>query len=127
MAGAEMSQAGWDLSKNVERLMKFREARDWKQFHRPKELAAAIAIEAGELQELFLWRDAETAEIVSADPARMEKITQEIADVASYLVMLTHDLGVDLSAAIEAKVAANERRYPADQHRGVARKAGHAS
>lgn len=122
-----MSQAGWDLSKNVERLMKFREARDWKQFHRPKELAAAIAIEAGELQELFLWRDAETAEIVSADPARMEKITQEIADVASYLVMLTHDLGVDLSAAIEAKVAANERRYPADQHRGVARKAGHAS
>ncbi len=118
-----MSDQAWDLSENVQRLIEFRDAREWRQFHRPKDLAAAIAIEAAELQELFLWRDAEPPERVALDAPRMEKVTQEIADVAIFLVMLAHDLGIDLRAAVAAKIAANEKRYPVDQHKGIARKA----
>jgi hypothetical protein len=62
-----MMSERWDLAENVGRLLAFREARDWGKFHRPKELAAALAIEAGELQELFLWRDPESAKAVRQD------------------------------------------------------------
>jgi NTP pyrophosphatase (non-canonical NTP hydrolase) len=125
MAKDATRKGGWDLAEHVDRLIEFREARDWQQFHRPKELAAALAIEAAELQELFLWRDAESAEVVAGDVPRMEKIRQEIADVAIFLVMLAHDLGIDLPAALAEKIASNEKRYPVDQHKGVAWKADH--
>lgn len=100
----------------------FRDARDWAQFHRPKDLAAAIAIEAGELQERFLWKtDAEVDQDL-ADAAKKAGVAEEIADVVMFAMLLSDRLGIDLAEAIAAKLAANERKYPVKLARGNARK-----
>lgn len=114
-----------DLTQQLRRLLAFRRERDWEQFHRPKELAAALAIEAGELQEHFLWKEGETAADVRADGQRLMALRGEIADIAIFLVLLSHDLGIDLAEAVAAKVDENERRYTVNDHKGVARKAPH--
>ena len=116
---------GWDLSNSVERVIAFREERDWGQFHLPKELAAGLAIEAAELQELFLWKPAEQAEVVRSDPDHLASIRDELADVVGFVIMLAHDLNIDLAAAVKSKLAANARRYPVDEYRGSSRKAPH--
>jgi NTP pyrophosphatase (non-canonical NTP hydrolase) len=100
----------------------FRDARDWAQFHKPKDLAAAIAIEAAELQERFLWKtDAEVDQDL-ADAAKKAGVAEEIADVVMFAMLLSDRLGIDLAEAINAKLAANERKYPAKLARGTARK-----
>jgi NTP pyrophosphatase (non-canonical NTP hydrolase) len=100
----------------------FRDARDWAQFHKPKDLAAAIAIEAAELQERFLWKtDAEVDQDL-ADAAKKAGVAEEIADVVMFAMLLSDRLGIDLAEAIAAKLAANERKYPAKLARGTARK-----
>jgi NTP pyrophosphatase (non-canonical NTP hydrolase) len=120
-----MTESDWRLAAQVDRLLAFREARDWQQFHRPKELAAALAIESAELQELFLWRDPETAEVIRGDGGRMGRIKEEMADIGIFLLLLAHDLDIDLAAAISDKISSNEQRYDVSQHRGVANKAKH--
>jgi len=117
--------SGWDLSSSVEAVIAFREERDWGQFHLPKELAAGLAIEAAELQELFLWEPAERAEVTRNDSERLQSIRDELADVATFVIMLAHDLEIDLAAAVDSKLIANGRRYPADEYRGSSRKAPH--
>jgi dCTP diphosphatase len=100
----------------------FRDARDWAQFHKPKDLAAAIAIEAAELQERFLWKtDAEVDQDL-ADAAKKAGVAEEIADVVMFAMLLADRLGIDLAEAIAAKLAANERKYPVKFARGTARK-----
>jgi NTP pyrophosphatase (non-canonical NTP hydrolase) len=100
----------------------FRDARDWAQFHKPKDLAAAIAIEAGELQERFLWKtDAEVDQDL-ADAAKKAGVADEIADVVMFAMLLSDRLGIDLAEAIAAKLAANEQKYPVKLARGNARK-----
>ncbi len=115
----------WDLSHQVERVIGFREEREWGQFHRPKELAAGLAIEAAELQELFLWREGETAIDVAEDADRLPRIREELGDITLFVLMLAHDLDIDLSEAVDQKLADNARRYPADESRGRAEKAPH--
>lgn len=99
---------------------RFRDERDWEQFHTPKDLAAAIGIEAAELQELFLWQDAETQAATVAD--RNEAVRHEIADVVILALAFAEATGIDLAAAIREKLAINEEKYPADQVRGSAAK-----
>ena len=99
-------------------LLEFRAQRVWEQFHLPKELAAAISIEASELQELFLWRERESPELVKQDQHRMELIQDEVADVLIYLLFLSHDLDIDLPAAIKQKLDKNRTKYPAKEYRG---------
>ncbi len=106
----------------VPKLLEFRHRRQWEQFHRPKELATALSIEAGELLELFLWRDMEHAEDVKADQKRMECISDEVADVLIYLTFLSHDLGIDLEEAVKKKMVKNAAKYPEEQYRGRFRK-----
>jgi dCTP diphosphatase len=100
----------------------FRDARDWAQFHKPKDLAAAIAIEAAELQERFLWKtDAEVdQDLVHA--AKKAGVAEEIADVVMFAMLLSDRLGIDLAEAIAAKLAANGKKYPVKLARGSARK-----
>ena len=98
----------------------FRDGRDWAQFHTPKDLAAAIGIEAAELQELFLWQDADAQAATVAD--RNEAVRHEIADVVILALAFAEATGIDLAAAIREKLAVNEERYPADQVRGSAAK-----
>jgi NTP pyrophosphatase (non-canonical NTP hydrolase) len=100
----------------------FRDARDWAQFHKPKDLAAAIAIEAGELQERFLWKtDAEVDQDL-ADAAKKAGVAEEIADVVMFAMLLADRLGIDLAEAIAAKLVANGKKYPVTLARGTARK-----
>ena len=101
---------------------RFRDDRDWGPFHTPKNLAAATAIEAAELQERFLWKtDAEVDQDL-ADAAKRPLVADEIADVVMFAMLLADRLGIDLAEAIAAKLAANERKYPVKLARGNARK-----
>ncbi len=97
-------------------IVAFRDERDWKPFHSPRNLATSISIEAAELLELFQWSsDATLAEDVRA---RRVDIERELADVVIYALLLAHETGVDVEAAIVAKLAENNRKYPVNRARG---------
>ena len=100
----------------------FRDRRDWRQFHNPKDLAIAISIESAELLEKFLWKDAKEVEEVSADLSKKEEIQEELADILLFCLSFTETTGIDLSQAIQAKLEKNETKYPADKARGTAKK-----
>jgi NTP pyrophosphatase (non-canonical NTP hydrolase) len=100
-------------------VLKFRDERDWEKFHAPKDLAMSVAIEAGELMELFQWRDISAAE-VKANPEMMERISEELADVLHYLLSMANVLGVDLAEAVAEKLERNRRKYPVEEFRGKA-------
>ena len=103
-------------------LRDFARRRDWEQFHTPKNLAMALAGETGELVAELQWlTDAEIAGYL-ADPVRRARLEDEVADVASYLLRFADVCGIDLSAAVLAKISRNESRYPVDESRGSARK-----
>ena len=102
------------------KIRQFRDERDWMQFHNPKELAAAIAIEAAELQEIFLWKDYPDCE--SAVLENREAVADEIADVAVYLFELADNLGMKLGEVMSAKMQKNAGKYPVEKARGSNRK-----
>jgi NTP pyrophosphatase (non-canonical NTP hydrolase) len=102
------------------RLLAFRAARDWQQFHTPKNLAISISLEANELLEHFQWLTDGYA--VKENPQQLQEISYEIADVAIYLNFLAHDLGIDLEQAILQKLDISEQKYPVAKARGKALK-----
>jgi NTP pyrophosphatase (non-canonical NTP hydrolase) len=105
------------------RLRQFAAARDWQQFHTPKNLAMALAGEVGELIAELQWlTPAESAQVM-ADPQAAARMRSELADVTIYLVRLADILGVDLIEAARDKLAASEKRYDVENYRGSARKA----
>ena len=110
------------LAEIVAAVARFRDARDWAQFHTPKNLAAAIAIEAAELQERFVWKTDAEVDRDLADAAKKAGVAEEIADVVMFAMLLSDRLGIDLAEAIAAKLAANEQKYPVKLARGNARK-----
>lgn len=97
------------------RLRTFVDARAWDAFHAPKDLAMSLSIEAGELLEIFQWRDLQ-ADAISPEDRR--RIADELADVTMYAMLLADKTGIDLLAAIERKLAENAEKYPADKARG---------
>jgi NTP pyrophosphatase (non-canonical NTP hydrolase) len=101
-------------------LQAFADERDWNRFHSPKNLAMALAAEAGELLEEFQWLTED--ESAAPDPERRARIEAELADVQIYLVRLADRLGTDLPAAVSAKIEENRRKYPAEHVRGDHRK-----
>jgi NTP pyrophosphatase (non-canonical NTP hydrolase) len=102
------------------RLRRFAAERDWDQFHSPKNLAAALIVEAAELVEHFQWlTDAESANL---PPETRKEVDLELADVLIYMVRLADKLSIDLPEAADKKIALNEQKYPAGQVRGSARK-----
>lgn len=100
----------------TERICAFRDARDWMQFHSPKELAIAIAAEAGELMQHFVWQQGEQVEQRVRD--RLPELKDEMADVGILLFEMAHNLGVDLGQAMIDKLERNEARYPVEKARG---------
>ncbi len=102
------------------RLREFAEARDWDQFHSPRNLASALIVEAGEVLEHFQWLT--DAASVKLDPARREQIALELADVLLYLIRLADKLEVDVLAAANRKMDLNAEKYPIDKSRGSAKK-----
>ena len=97
-------------------LRRFAAARDWQQFHSPKDLAVAIVAEAGELLQPFVWKSPDESREIAQ--RKRPEIANEIADVAILLFELADQLGLDLAQEMTAKLARNEIRYPADKARG---------
>ena len=102
------------------RIREFRDARDWMQFHNPKDMATAISIEAAELQEQFLWVDSTQADVRAHE--RLDKVKEEIADIAIYVFELADNLGIDLLAAMSEKLKRNDEKYPVSKAKGNAAK-----
>ena len=107
-----------DLS---QRLLAFARARDWEQFHSPKNLAMALIAECAELVEHFQWLSEEQSYVLPAE--KREAVALEMADILIYLLRCAERLDIDLVDAAYRKVAINEARYPADRVRGDARRA----
>ncbi|RLI76388.1 nucleotide pyrophosphohydrolase [Archaeoglobales archaeon] len=104
----------------IKRVAKFRDERDWREFHTPKNLAISLVIEASELLEIFQWTfDEELDDIVKL---KRDKIEEEIADVLVYLLLLADVLKIDLEQAFFKKMEKNEQRYPVEKARGKANK-----
>jgi NTP pyrophosphatase (non-canonical NTP hydrolase) len=101
-----------------QQMAEFVRVRDWEKYHRPKNLAMSVAIEAAELMEHFQWLTHEEAEGALLDEAVRQEVAGEMADVLAYLLSLANAMGIDLSAAFDAKMRRTELKYPADLVRG---------
>ncbi len=102
------------MKEAIARLRQFRDDRDWKQFHNPKDLSLALSIEAAELLEVFLWKSPEQADT--------SKIREELADVLAYALLLADSYDLDVEQIILDKIAVNEQKYPISKARGIAKK-----
>jgi dCTP diphosphatase len=92
--------------------------RDWSQFHSPKNVSMALAIEAAELMEHFQWLTTEASRGLADDPEKLAAVGEELADVIGYSFALANELGLDVSGAIRAKMVKNAQKYPAEKYRG---------
>jgi NTP pyrophosphatase (non-canonical NTP hydrolase) len=115
---AELTDATTTISDLKSRVLAFVRERDWEQFHSPKNLSMALAAETGELMEHFLWATPEHSAAIALDPAKRAKIADELADVVIYALEFANITGLDVAAAIEAKMAANAKKYPVEKARG---------
>ncbi|MGW0608616.1 nucleotide pyrophosphohydrolase [Streptomyces sp. NPDC002640] len=102
-----------DLDALRRRLVEFAAARRWEPYHTPKNLAAALSVEASELLEIFQWLTPEESARVMDDPERAHRVEDEVADVLAYLLQFCAVLGVDPLSALDAKIMRNEKRFPA--------------
>lgn len=104
-------------------LRKFRDARDWEQFHDPKSLAEAISIEAGELQELFLWKDKEeVVRLIKEDKEFREEVGEELADVIIFCLNFANVTDLDVSEIVLDKLKKSDKKYPIEKVKGNATK-----
>jgi NTP pyrophosphatase (non-canonical NTP hydrolase) len=92
--------------------------RDWSQFHSPKNVSMALAIEAAELMEHFQWLTTDASRELAADPEKLAEVGEELADVIGYSFALANELGLDVSEAVRAKMMKNAQKYPAEKFRG---------
>ncbi len=102
----------WELLQ--QKLIEFRNDRDWEQFHNSKDLALAISIEASELNELFLWKNAEEADV--------EKVKEELADIFAYALLLAEKYKLDVDEIVLNKIQRNAEKYPVNKAKGTAKK-----
>jgi NTP pyrophosphatase (non-canonical NTP hydrolase) len=105
-----------DINRITEFLIHFRNERNWAQFHNPKDLAIALSIEAAELNELFLWKSVD--QLKDNIRQNREKISDELADVLVYALMLAHELDLDIEKIIMSKMEKNGKKYPVDKSKG---------
>ena len=106
-----------EISQIIEALLKFRDERNWEQFHNTKDLAMAIFIEAAELNELFLWKAVEECEGVDR-----EKIAEELADILEFAFLLAHKHGFDMKEIVLDKIRKNGLKYPVEKSKNSATK-----
>ena len=92
--------------------------RDWRQFHTPKNLSMSLAIEAGELMEHFQWLTPRESRELAQEPDKLAEVGDELSDILCYALALANELGIDVAVAFERKMAANRKKYPADEYRG---------
>jgi NTP pyrophosphatase (non-canonical NTP hydrolase) len=109
-----------ELKKLTDRIIKFRDARDWKQFHKPKDLAISLSLEASEVLEHFQWKSEK--EIEEYVKTNKDEIADELADVLNYLLLTSYDLGIDIGDALNKKIDKSESKYPVEKAKGNAKK-----
>ena len=102
------------------KLVKFRDELDWKQFHNPKDLAIAISVESNELLELFQWKD--KSELNELLTKKREEIGEELADILLYLISFSDITGINLYEEAIKKIEKNRKKYPLDKFKGIAKK-----
>jgi NTP pyrophosphatase (non-canonical NTP hydrolase) len=112
------TDASTRLEEIKQRVLAFAHDRDWEQFHSPKNLSMALAAEAAELMENFLWATTEDSRALAADPRKRDAIEQELADIVIYALQFANQTGIDVAAAIAAKMEINARKYPVEKSRG---------
>lgn len=107
------------ISKLIQDAVNFRDARDWKQFHNPKDLAISISLEAAELLEIFQWSGSNIE--VDSDN-KLEKVKEELADIFVYSLLMANDLDLDIEEIVRIKLAENNRKYPVEKAFGKSNK-----
>ncbi len=113
-----MSDSQTTVAELRELIERFVDARDWGQFHSPKNLSMSLAIEAAELMEHFQWISMDQSRGVADQPDKLAEVADELADVFCYTLAMANQLGLDVSTAVRNKMHKNEQKYPADQYRG---------
>lgn len=116
---ADRAQTLDDLTR---KLLAFRDARDWRQYHSLKNLIISLNLEAAELLELAQWKSDDELEAAQADADFKARMAEECADVLLYLLLITEHIGIDLIDAAAGKITHNEQKYPVEKARGTARK-----
>jgi len=110
-----------DIKLLTEKVLAFRDERDWKQFHNAKDLALSLVLEATEVLEIFQWKqDMDAINAVSRE--RKEDLADELADVFIYTLLMANDLGIDLGEALKAKIEKNNAKYPVEKAKGSDKK-----
>jgi len=105
-----------NIKKLTEKIIAFRDARDWKQFHNPKDIALSLVLEAAEVLEHFQWKSKE--EIEAYIKTNKGDIGEELSDVLYWVLLMSNDLNIDIAQALEKKMEQNEKKYPIDKARG---------
>ena len=109
-----------ELGAMLTRILAFRDERDWKQFHKPKDMALSLVLEAAEVAEIFQWKS--DAQIEESLESTRERLGKELSDVLYWVLLMAHDCGVDLKGAFERKMNENERKYPVALAKGSSKK-----
>jgi dCTP diphosphatase len=115
---SEQSDATTTVAELRQLIADFVAERDWSQFHSPKNVSMALAVEAAELMEHFQWLSIEASRKLANEPEKLAAVAEEIADVVGYSMALANELGIDLSSTIRAKMVKNAIKYPAAEFRG---------
>jgi NTP pyrophosphatase (non-canonical NTP hydrolase) len=109
-----------DIKELTELITKFRDARDWKQFHNPKDMALSLVLEASEVMEHFQWKNNE--EIEKYVTEHRNEIGEELADVFYWILLISHDLKIDIRSALKKKLIISESKYPVEKSKGTHKK-----
>lgn len=109
-----------DLQKLTKLITKFRDERDWKQFHNPKDMALSLVLEATEVMEHFQWKNQD--EIIAYIKKSKKEIGEELADVLYWVLLMSHDLNIDIKTALEKKLVVANKKYPVKKARGSHKK-----
>ena len=109
-----------NLGDLTEKIVSFRDARDWKQFHNVKDMALSLMLEAGEVGELFQFKS--EAELEKVVESKRERLGEELSDVLYWVLLMAHDSGIDLERSFAEKMKSNEEKYPLEKARGNNRK-----
>ena len=111
-----------ELKELQKKVIEFRDARDWAQYHNPKDLSISLSLEASELLEIFQWKDPQEVEAIKSDPEGRRRVKEELGDILIYALNLCHAFGFDPSEVILEKLKINEKKYPVEKAKGSARK-----
>jgi len=111
-----------DIEELQKKVIEFRDARDWGQYHNPKDLAISLSLEASELLEIFQWKDAQEVEGIKSDSEGRKRVKEELGDILIYAPNMCHEFGFDPSEVILEKLDINEKKYPVEKTKGSAKK-----